>query len=166
MIKSNIKNVNQHNYSIGIFTDYLNLELGIIENCPGCHFDYKIIDWYLGGMGDIKVSKAYAPWLKFKVATEKIKHFNIDLIDTQIKKDNMDVQMAVDMIETLYIHPEIDIFVIISGDIDFSPAIRVIKKNEDKKVILISEENSLNRKYYRIVDNVVPYQRLMSIYNF
>ncbi len=166
MIKSNIKKVNQKNYSIGAFTDYLNLEIGIIENCPGHHFDYKIIDWYLGGMGSIEVSKAYAPWFKFKVATEKIKHFNIELIDTLNKKDNMDVQMAVDIVETSYNHPEIDVFAVISGDIDFSPAIRIIKKNKNKKVIIISEENSLNRKYYQIVDNVVPYQRLMSIYKF
>lgn len=166
MIKSNIKNVCQKSYSIGVFTDYLNLERGIIKNCSGNHFDYEIIDWYLSGIGDIEISKAYAPWPKLKVATEKIKHFNIELIDTLNKKDNMDVQMAVDMVKTFYKHPEIDVFSVISGDIDFSPAIQIIKENKNKKVILISEKNSLNRKYYQIVDKVVPYQQLMSIYKF
>ena len=78
----------------------------------------------------------------------------------------MDVQMTVDMIDILYKHPEIDIFAVISGDIDFLPAIQKIKQDKYNKVILISEENSLNRKYYGIVDIVVPYQRLMRIYKF
>jgi uncharacterized protein (TIGR00288 family) len=166
MINSNSKNISQSDFTISCFTDYLNIECGIAKNFPGYHFDYKIIDWYLGGLGIIKVSKVYAPWQKYQVAFEKIKHFNIELIDTQIGKDNMDVQMTVDMIDTLYKHPEIDIFAVISGDIDFLPAIQKIKQDKYNKVILISEENSLNRKYYEIVDIVVPYQSLMSIYKF
>ena len=165
MINSKPKNRYQNNISIGIFTDYLNLELGVSEYCFGYHFDYRIIDMYLGGMGNIKVSKAYAPWSRLKVAVEKIKLFKVELIESQEKKDNMDVQMAVDMVDTLYRHPNINFYAVISGDIDFTPAIRKIKQNGNKKVILISEENSLNRKYHRIVDKVVSYQRLMSLYH-
>ena len=164
MINSKPKNRYQNNYSIGTFTDYLNLELGVSDNCSGYHFDYTIIDMYLGSMGNVKISKAYAPWSKLRVAAEKIKTFKVELIEAHGKKDNMDVQMAVDMIDTLYNHPEIDLYAIISGDLDFEPAIRKIKQNRDIKVLLISEENSLNRKYYRIVDKVVSYQRLIGLY--
>ena len=98
------------------------------------------------------------------MAAEKISHFKVELIEAHEKKDNMDVQMAVDMIDTLYRHPEINLYVVISGDIDFAYAIRKIKQNRDVKVLLISEENSLNQKYHRIVDKVVSYQRLMRLY--
>ncbi|KKM80969.1 hypothetical protein LCGC14_1334530 [marine sediment metagenome] len=164
MINSKPKNRYQNNYSIGTFTDYLNLEFGVSDYCSGYHFDYTIIDMYLGSMGSIKISKAYAPWSKFRVAAEKISHFKVELIEAHEKKDNMDVQMAVDMIDTLYRHPEINLYVVISGDIDFAYAIRKIKQNRDVKVLLISEENSLNQKYHRIVDKVVSYQRLMRLY--
>ncbi|MEE9379047.1 MAG: NYN domain-containing protein [Candidatus Lokiarchaeia archaeon] len=170
MIESKIPFYKYKVFQIAIFVDYLNQELGIKDYYPGRHFEYSIIENYVKGLGDIKLAKAYAPWFNLKIATDIISKFDINLIDTPIfernnfKKDMADIKMAIDIIDTYYKYPEINLFVIISGDIDFLPAILRIRQNNTKKVIIISEECSLNRKYYGKVDKIVTYQRLLKIF--
>lgn len=170
MIESKLPVYKYRVFQIAVFLDYLNQELGIKDYYSRGHFEYSMIENYVKGIGDIKLAKAYAPWSNLRIATDIISKFDIDLIETPIlkqnnsKKDLADIKMSIDIIETFYKYPEINLFVIISGDIDFLPAILKVRQKNTKKVIIISEECSLNRIYYGKVDKIVTYQRLLNIF--
>ena len=173
MIKSN-KNFGTESkkpYLIGIFIDYDNLEIGLSK--LGLHFDYRIILNYLEGFGNLEVSIAYGDWENNNKAAKELSSCNISIKHTVIrknpheKKNYTDPQMISDISEIFYRYPEIDLFVICSGDSHFFPVIEKIKQQSDKKIFIISEKYSLNRIYLRgpkKVDKVIIYQELLKLF--
>lgn len=114
--------------------------------------------------------KAYAPFENYKIAEEELKTYGFETINTpktrhQLKKnDTTDPQMIVDIIDTLYSHPEIDLYILITGDSHFLPALKKVKENPKKKVFIISERGSLSRDYYEVADKIVYYQVVKKLF--
>jgi len=80
------------------------------------------------------------------------------------KKDNTDTIMTLDIVDIYHSQSDINLFIIISGDIDFLDAILKIKKRPKNKVIVISEKYSLNYQYRDKVDKVITYQLLKNLF--
>lgn len=159
---------------ISVFIDYKNLEKGIRDFNPHQHFDFTYIFLYLKLFGGkILTINAYADWDYYKIAGQNLKKFGVNLINVpplfnkfNRKKDLVDVRMAIDIQEILDLNPENNIFIILSGDADFIPIIKKIKKCPEKFVFLISEKYSLSSSFYGIVDKILYYQDLVKFLDF
>lgn len=158
-------------YNIAVFLDYENPEKGIIKRYGNEHFEYGYVEMYLYSLGEVKVLKAYAPFEYFKIAGEKLKVYGFETTNTpkthyKLKKNNTtDLQMAVDIIDTYHTHPEIHLYIFITGDIDFLPALKKVKENPKNKVYIISEREALNCDYHKFADKIVDYHTIKKLFD-
>jgi len=168
-LKNQLKST-QLEYNIASFLDYLNLEIGINAIDSISHFNYEYIEKYIKTVGTLKIANAYGPWAYCKIAAQKLKAYKVNLIEAQRidnhgqKKDYVDVQMATDIMDVFHTYPEINCYLIISGDIDFVPVIKRIKQKSSKKVIIIAEKSSVSSRLRYEVDKVLIYQELEKIF--
>lgn len=169
-IEENSGLVTSKSYKIGIFLDYHNQEIGINELRYDQHFDYEQIAKYIHSLGIVEIARAYGNWNYYKKASKILRQNGFELIDTirkknKIKKkDNTDTIMTLDIVDIYHSQSDINLFIIISGDIDFLDAILKIKKRPKNKVIVISEKYSLNYQYRDKVDKVITYQLLKNLF--
>lgn len=157
-------------YKVANFTDYLNIEIPISKLGTGKHFNYEYINRLARSLGETIISKVYGPWNYYKMAAEHLKYFNVELVNTHFysdfkhRKDITDTQMTTDILDTLYNNPDINLYIIVSGDLDFKPALMKIKNEKEKKVIIISDKFSLNYRLKKIADKVLSYQDLVKMF--
>ena len=150
-------------HKIAIFTDFPNIEIGIIKNTYNDHFEYAIVERFAQCFGEIILSKIYADWSKNKVAYNKLSKTNVQLVNVKhIQHDNklkdlVDTKMATDIGITLLKFPKIDLIILVSGDADFLPVIKTIREYK-RQVFIVSEENSLSCYLISNADTIYYYQ--------
>jgi len=77
--------------------------------------------------GSARIRRAYADWglAPFSLHQEDLALNGVDLVQVKrfgcCQKNAADVRMAVDAMETLITHPDVNTFVLVSGDGDYSP---------------------------------------------
>lgn len=101
----------------------------------------------LADFGEVVIKKAYADWSNQSLISYKsvLLEFAIQAVHEfsyVSKKNSSDILMAVDIMEILFTKPNIDIFVIVSSDSDFSSVCRKII-DRDKVVIGFGKSQTL-----------------------
>lgn len=161
-----------HEYKIAVFLDYHNQEIQINNVGERQHFNFEYVDRFTKSFGKTVVAKAYGNWECFKRGGKMLQTYGFKLIESYIirhgknKKDCTDSQMITDIIELFCKSPKINLYIIISGDIDFLPAVRKLKERKNNYVVIISDKESLNHRYKNFADNVIYYQDLVKMFDF
>src|SRR5512132_809381 len=74
--------------------------------------------------GKVAVQRAYADWRRYPQYIVPLSESSIDLIFAPAygssKKNATDIRLAIDALELVFTRPEIGIFILLSGDSDFS----------------------------------------------
>ena len=82
--------------------------------------------------GKVTVQRAYADWRRYPQYIVPLSEASIDLIFAPAygssKKNATDIRMAIDGIELVFIRPEIGIFILLTGDSDFSSLVLKLKE--------------------------------------
>jgi len=88
--------------------------------------------------GKVAVQRAYADWRRYPQYVVPLTESSIDLIFAtaygSAKKNATDIRLAIDAMELVFTRPEIGIFILLSGDSDFSSL--VIKLKEYGKYVI------------------------------
>jgi uncharacterized protein (TIGR00288 family) len=88
--------------------------------------------------GKVAVQRAYADWRRYPQYIVPLSESSIDLIFAPAfgssKKNATDIRLAIDAIELVFTRPEIGLFILLSGDSDFSTM--VIKLKEYGKYVI------------------------------
>jgi uncharacterized protein (TIGR00288 family) len=88
--------------------------------------------------GKVSVQRAYADWRRYPQYIVPLSESSIDLIFApaygSAKKNATDIRLAIDALELVFTRPEIGIFILLSGDSDFSSL--VIKLKEYGKYVI------------------------------
>jgi uncharacterized protein (TIGR00288 family) len=88
--------------------------------------------------GKVAVQRAYADWRRYPQYIVPLSEASIDLIFAPAygssKKNATDIRLAIDALELVFTRPEIGIFILLSGDSDFSSM--VIKLKEYGKYVI------------------------------
>ncbi len=88
--------------------------------------------------GKVAVQRAYADWRRYPQYIVPLSESSIDLIFAPAygssKKNATDIRLAIDALELVFTRPEIGIFILLSGDSDFSSL--VIKLKEYGKYVI------------------------------
>lgn len=89
-------------------------------------------------LGTAIIMNVYSKWRKENVKiAESLYSLGFDQINVPITKDNSaDIMLSGDIITTLYEHPDITTYIIITGDKDFISIVNKLKR-KGKKVIII-----------------------------
>ncbi|MEM9457784.1 MAG: NYN domain-containing protein [Myxococcota bacterium] len=123
--------------NLAVYCDFENVAIGAREAGYG-EFDIQLTIQRLLDKGSIIVKKAYADWERFRGARRSLHEAGFELIEiphiSASGKNSADIRLVVDAIDLCYTKAHVDVFVVISGDSDFSPL--VAKLRENNKLVL------------------------------
>src|ERR1700730_2657599 len=138
---------------VAVFVDFENLVLGAVKELPdqANPAPYEAITRLCRGYGNASVRRAYADWAnpRFGSHQDDLAMNGVDLIQVARvgiqNKNAADIRMAVDAMETLIVHPEVSVFVLVSGDGDYSPLVQRLREF-GKWVVGVGTEANASRK--------------------
>ena len=82
--------------------------------------------------GNVSVQRAYADWRRYPQYIVPLSEASIDLIFAPAfgsnKKNATDIRLAIDALELVFTRPEIGVFILLSGDSDFSSLVLKLKE--------------------------------------
>lgn len=99
------------------------------ENVAGMHLNSVLEQ--INEVTRIGVVKAYANWLRYPNGMSLLAKQGVELIQTaglSCRKNSADMQLAVDAVELIFTCPHLQTLVLISGDRDFVPLVRMAKR--------------------------------------
>jgi uncharacterized protein (TIGR00288 family) len=148
---------------IALFFDFDNLALGIRE-AKYSSFDLRCILQRLVEKGRIVVKRAYADWEHFTKEKRPLHEGGVELIYVPRReysgKNSADIRMVVDAMDLCFSKEHIDMFVLASGDSDFTPLVAKLKENA-KTVIGLGVRNSTSKLLIDNCDEFIFYDDLV-----
>lgn len=120
----------------------------------------------LGRRGRLVLKRAYGDWSRFTKYRDDLLRHGVDLIQIyayghKIARNRADVRMAIDAMEVLFTHPDVQIFAIVSGDSDFSSLITRLREH-GKVVIGIGVQGATSDLIPALCDEFIYYDTLIA----
>ncbi|KKM77842.1 hypothetical protein LCGC14_1365930 [marine sediment metagenome] len=147
---------------VAIFWDYENVRVvakGI--NVPLAEALIK----YSESQGHPRVKKVYSNWAGInKEIVQALYSLGFDTIHISMGKTNSaDVKIAVDCLETAKLYPDINSFIIVTGDKDFIPVVNSLKADR-RKVIIVGNSNIVSEHLLLSADDFISLEELSKMY--
>ncbi|MFO7561505.1 MAG: NYN domain-containing protein [Enhygromyxa sp.] len=159
-----------------MFIDFENLVYGVENNDavrneePDLDVDVQRLVRFVRDEGRLVLARAYADWSRASVRQHQ-RELYVQGIETvhvfgrrhgNEVKNAVDVALAVDGVRSLY-EREFDTFVLISGDRDFLPLLRVVREHA-RRIIGVSVRESASKDLPNLCDRFVYYRDLWRTY--
>ncbi len=149
--------------NLAIFCDYENVAIGA-RDAKYDSFDIELVLTRLLDKGKIIVKKAYADWERYKPARRALHEAAFELIEiphvSYSGKNSADIRLVVDALDLCYTKSHVDVFVVVSGDSDFSPLVSKLRENA-KTVIGVGVKNSSSDLLIDNCDEFIYYDDLV-----
>lgn len=133
---------------VAVFLDFENLVSGL----PGRKepIPATALAWLCRGFGDASIRRAYANWANPGIGRyqEALATNGVDLIQISRcgkHKNAADIRMTVDAMETLITHPDVGVFVLASGDSDYTPLVTRLREHGKQVIGVGTEANASDR---------------------
>jgi uncharacterized protein (TIGR00288 family) len=150
-------------HNMALFCDFENVALGV-RDAKYAAFDMQKVLERLLLKGNIVVKKAYCDWQRYKEFKAPMHEAAFELIEIphlrMSGKNSADIRMVVDALDLCYTKSHVDIFVIISGDSDFSPLVSKLREN-NKIVIGVGVKDSTSDLLISNCDEFIFYDDLV-----
>ena len=151
---------------IGLFIDYENLAIGAREDL-GIQFDFKPVADALAERGRVVVRRAYADWTYFEKDRRMLTDNQIELIEIPqrkgaVRKNAADIKMAVDAVELAFERDYVTMFVLCTGDSDFTPLVHKLRER-NRRVIGVGLKDSTSKLLPAACDEFLFYENLSGV---
>lgn len=149
---------------IAIFLDLDNLVIGAKQ--AGLNFDINLILDYIKEQtnGRIVLRKAYGDWRQNPKQLEKLSkasfHTHSHMRINHFNKNLADMQIIVDTMETLVENRNFSIYVLLTGDRDFTPLVQALRKR-GKQVIGVGVRHTASRSFVELCDEYIYYEDML-----
>ena len=139
-----------------------------IENVTPPSSDSLFIDGlieYAEVQGRVIASYAYADWSRFKRLSLQLMQHHFHMVHLPHKskyssKNSSDMQLVTDALEILRFYEHIDTYILITGDSDFRPLLRTLKRT-GKKIYIVCDIKTASQDLLMIADNFTDYRDLV-----
>ena len=149
--------------TMALYCDFENIALGV-RDAKHADFDIRKVLQRLLLKGNIVVKKAYCDWNRYKEFKPAMHEAAFELIEIphvrMSGKNSADIRMVVDALDLCYTKAHVDVFVIISGDSDFSALVSKLREN-NKVVIGVGVKNSTSDLLIANCDEFIFYDDLV-----
>jgi len=116
--------------------------------------------------GKITVKRAYADWRRYPQYVVPLSEASVELIFAPAygssKKNATDIRMAIDGLELVFVRPEINTYVLLTGDSDFSSLVIKLKEY-GKHVIGVGLQESTSDTLVQNCDEYYAYNNLTGL---
>jgi uncharacterized LabA/DUF88 family protein len=135
--------------AVAVFLDFENLVLGAGSTTTGHDaIPEKALTQLCRGFGNASIRRAYADWRDTRfgryekaLATNGVDLVQLGRFTTGSHKNAADIRLSVDAMEMLITHPEIGVFILVTGDSDFTPLVQRLREF-GKHVVGVGTETS------------------------
>jgi uncharacterized protein (TIGR00288 family) len=149
--------------NIAVFCDFENVAIGA-QKASYDELDVRLVLERLLDKGKIVVKKAYADWDRYKQHKRAMHEAAFELIEiphvSYSGKNSADIRLVVDALDLCYVKKHVDVFVIVSGDSDFSPLVSKLREN-NKRVIGLGVKSSTSDLLIDNCDEFIYYDDLV-----
>ena len=149
--------------NLAVFADFENVALGV-RDAKYPSFDIGLVLQRLLDKGNVVVKKAYCDWDRYRTSVRQLHEAAFELIEiphvSYSGKNSADIRLVVDALDLCYTKSHVDVFVIISGDSDFSPLVSKLREN-NKQVIGLGVKNSSSDLLIDNCDEFIYYDDLV-----
>ena len=157
------RNQNESEPSIALFIDFDNIAVGVRQAKYRSFEIGKVLDRILE-KGKIIVKRAYANWSRYEDYRRDFHSASIEMIDipqaSLSGKNSADIRLVVDALDLAYAKEHLDVFVIVSGDSDFSPLVSKLREN-NKYVIGVGVKSSTSILLTENCDEFIYYEDIV-----
>lgn len=157
-------NTIEKTHNMALFCDFENIALGV-RDAKYAVFDIRKVLERLLLKGNIVVKKAYCDWNRYKEFKKSMHEAAFELIEIphvrMSGKNSADIRMVVDALDLCYTKEHVGVFVIISGDSDFSALVSKLREN-NKLVVGVGVKNSTSDLLISNCDHFIFYDDLVS----
>ncbi len=148
---------------VAIFIDFENVAISAEDLYGKC--DLGLIMAVAERWGRIVIRRAYCDWTGFDQYQQDLIEHAIELTQlfrysSRHRKNAADIQMVVDALETAFTHSEIETFVLVTGDSDFSAVARKLRAY-GKTVVGVGLRQSTSEVLVKACDHFVLYDTLI-----
>ncbi|BCS97724.1 hypothetical protein DSLASN_33560 [Desulfoluna limicola] len=155
-----------------LLIDFENLICGLSGNCNAESdeglFDPSLLLKIAEDQSKLTTALAYADWRHkdYNQHQFKLYQHGIELVHVLGKgqKNAVDLRLAVDAMEMIYERPQIDRYVIVSGDRDFIHLLKKLRLH-NKEIVGVSPENCASDDLAELCDRFVNYESLQDIFD-
>ncbi len=161
---------------VAVFVDFENIYISI-RNKYGEQPNFDSIRDKCEEYGRVTIARAYADWYRYPRVTNALYANSIEpmYVPTyyydreegrigRAIKNSVDIHMCIDCMKTLYTHPNIDTYVIITGDRDFIPLINAIRQ-QGKRAIVIGVADAASSHLAQSADEFIFYSNVVDKYD-
>lgn len=149
--------------NLALFCDFENIALGV-RDAKYARFDIRRVLERLLLKGSIIIKRAYCDWERYAEFKRVMHEASFELIEIphvrQSGKNSADIRLVVDALDCCHTRPQVDTFVIISGDSDFSPLVSKLREN-GRLVIGVGVKNSTSDLLIANCDEFIYYDDLV-----
>lgn len=113
------------------------------------------------GYGRLVLAKAYADWREPRFQRDSQVLYNIGFEPVYVPagfKNNVDVKLATDCIDFAYKHPNIEVFILVTGDGDFIHVATALRPL-GKKVVVVAQSDNASSRLGDLVDTLLIYEQ-------
>ncbi len=110
-----------------------------IENIRARNFDVARFVDYFSKRGELVVKRAFGTQGQFAGLEEKLREVDVEIVSHEkydFSLNRADIELIVNALEVAFLQPEIDTFIIASGDSDFVPLIRKLQAYKRRVVVV------------------------------
>ncbi|MCP5106895.1 MAG: NYN domain-containing protein, partial [bacterium] len=137
---------------IAVFVDYDNQQLDV----------FALIE-LLRERGRVVIRRAYADWVTRQSYRKTVVQAGFELIDcpkiTATHKNAADIRLAVDCLSVSYENDDIEIYVIVTGDVDFVPLVNKLR-TMGRETVVVASDSSAAELLQQACDEYIPANRL------
>lgn len=157
---------------VAVFVDFENIYISI-RNKYGEQPNFDSIRDKCQEYGRVTIARAYADWYRYPRVTNALYANSIEpmYVPTyyydrdegrigRAIKNSVDIHMCIDCMKTLYTHPNIDTYVVITGDRDFIPLINAIRQ-QGKRAIVIGVADAASSHLAQSADEFLFYSQIV-----
>ena len=147
---------------VAIFWDYENVR--VVTKGVNIPIAEALIT-YSESLGHPRVKKVYSDWAGInKEIIQALYSLGFDAIQVSMGKPNsVDVKIAVDCLVTAQLYPEINCFILLTGDKDFISLVNALKANRIK-VIIIGDSHTVSEHLLLSADDFLSLEELSKMY--
>jgi uncharacterized protein (TIGR00288 family) len=149
--------------NIAIFCDLENVAIGVRE-ANFKEFDIEMVLERVLDKGNIITKKAYCDWSNYKKLKKPLHEAAFELIEiphiSYSGKNSADIRMVVDALDLAYSNEYVDLFVLLTGDSDFSPLVSKLREN-NKRVVGIGVKHTSSDLLIENCDEYIYYDDLV-----
>jgi uncharacterized LabA/DUF88 family protein len=151
---------------VAVFIDFENVAISAQGSYGEC--DFGAIMREAERWGNCIIRRAYADWTRFKGYSEDLIEHSVELTQLfaygggRTRKNAVDIQLVVDVLETALTKPDIRIYVIVGGDSDYTAIARKLR-SYGKTVVGIGLRHATSAVLVKACDHFVLYENLVGL---